>query len=134
MTNAFTEFQSLLSSFNKLKKSLPTAVSLASKNSRIVEVFTNKPVPSNPIECWEVFDSRLNALYGEDLRDPKSGRLPNVERGKHGLDLVSSYIHNMVKANTITWDAALPKMQRLVNELESVKYVFIQISSTQIRT
>ena len=123
-----------LSSFDKLKKSLPTAIPLTRKNSHIIEVFNDKPVPSNLIEHWEVFNSWLNTLYVEGLWDPKSGHLPDVESGKHGLDLVSSYIPNMVKANTITCDAALPKMQRLVNKLESVKYAFIHISSTQIQT
>ena len=90
--NPFQEFTALNEELTSLVQSLPTSIPAAKAKSRIVTVFTNIPVPKNPLELWEVFDKRFNALFGEDLRDAKTGRLPNVQRGKHGLDLVLTYI------------------------------------------
>lgn len=63
----------------------------------------------------------MNALFGEDLRDAKAKRLPNIQRGKYGLDLVLSYIRDMMASNSLDWVAATPKIQRLVDEVKAVK-------------
>lgn len=119
--NPFQTFTALNEELASLVETLPTSVPSAKAKSRIVTVFTSIPVPKNPLELWEVFDRQFNALFGEDLRDVKTKRLPNIQRGKHGLDLVLTYIRDMVAAGTLDWGAAVPKMQRLVDELKAVK-------------
>lgn len=119
--NPFGQFSLLVTELVELVKNLPTSVRSAKSNSRIVTVFTNIPVPDNPIDQWEAFDKRMNALYGEDLRDAGTKRLPNIQRGKHGLDLVVTYIQDMIKKSSLDWIAAMPKVQRLVDELKVVK-------------
>jgi hypothetical protein len=118
--DSFDSFHVILASLQKLKKALPHSIPSAPKDSRIVEVFTRVPVPNNPLEHWEACNRRLDSLFGEDLRDAVTGRLPNIQKGKHGLDLVLRYLEDCVEANSIPWDAALPKVERLRNELQFI--------------
>ena len=119
--NSFQVFTALNKELTSLVESLPTSVPNAKATSRTITVFTSIPVPKNPLELWEVFDRRFNALFGEDLRDVKTKRLPNIQQGKHGLGLVLTYIRDMIGAGTLDWGTAIPKMQRLVDELKAVK-------------
>ncbi|KAJ3501122.1 hypothetical protein NMY22_g19033 [Coprinellus aureogranulatus] len=116
--NPYSEFQSVLEQLKKLK--LPLSVPVATKDSRISEVFASVPVPTNPLLQWQACNHRFDSLYGEDLRDPETGRLPNILRGKHGLSLVLKYMDECVAANAIPWDIALPKAQRLLDEVKAV--------------
>lgn len=118
---AFSDVKKLALLIDKGKKTLPTTLPLAPKDSQIVKVFARIPVPKDPREHWEVFDRRFNALFGEDTRDKATGRLPNLLRGKHGLDLVVLYIHDMITAGSLQWDSAKPKLERILKEMTELK-------------
>lgn len=119
----YQTFQDAVAALEKAKKALPTSVPLAPKDGRIATVFSNLPVPQSPIEHWEIFDRRMNALYGEDTRNTTTGLLSNLQRGKYGLDLVVSYIQDMTKAGNLDWVAGLPKIERITVDLNKLKYV-----------
>ncbi|KAJ2920184.1 hypothetical protein MD484_g20, partial [Candolleomyces efflorescens] len=118
--NVFSVFSKNVTTLHQLTKRLPTSVPLAPKDSRITTVFTNIPVPKDPLEHWEVFNRRMDALFSEDSRDKATGRLPNVQRGKHGLDLVLSYLDACITANSLQWEAAMPRIMRLIDELKAL--------------
>jgi hypothetical protein len=80
----YVQFSQNLKLLKALVKALPKSVPVASQSDRIFEVFSNIPVPSNPVEQFEVFNRRMDNLFGEDLRDAQ-GRLLNVKRGVKGM-------------------------------------------------
>ncbi|KAJ2922967.1 hypothetical protein H1R20_g14147, partial [Candolleomyces eurysporus] len=118
--NVFAVFSKHVTTLHQLSKKLPTAVPIAPKDSRISTVFANIPVPDDPLEHWEVFNRRMDALFSEDSRDKVTGRLPNIQRGKHGLDLVLNYLDSSITANSLQWEAAMPRVMRLVDELKAL--------------
>jgi hypothetical protein len=102
---------------------LPSSIALATHNDRISTVFTNIPVPKETDDHWMVFNRRLDALFGEDLRNA-DGRLPNVLRGPFGMDMVVQYIEDVVAAGHLLWEPTKPKLERLISEMQAIMYVF----------
>jgi hypothetical protein len=100
-----------------LVKRLPSTVPVATKDDRIVEVFTNIPVSDNPAEDWETFNRRMDALFGNELRD-SNGRLLNVKRGTFGIDLILKYFDDVVTKGTLNWDLTAIKVDRLIAKLQ----------------
>ncbi|TEB28212.1 hypothetical protein FA13DRAFT_1794200 [Coprinellus micaceus] len=84
--NDFTIFSGHVNTLQKLKKQLPSTLPVAKADGRISEVFSSLPVPENPIEQWEIFDRRLNALWSEDKR--VNGRLPHMEVGQFRAETI----------------------------------------------
>lgn len=103
---------------------LPQSVKQAPKDGCIVTAFTSISGPKEDDEHWPVFNRRMDVLFGEDQRD-KDGRLLHFERGPHGMDMVVSYIEEAVKAGHLLWEAATPKLERLITESEYFMCVFI---------
>ncbi|KAF6744658.1 hypothetical protein DFP72DRAFT_1093429 [Ephemerocybe angulata] len=110
---------------------LPASIPLAKIDSRIQQVFNNIPADGPADEAFEVFDRRFNALYHEDLRDAATGRLPNFERGQHGLDLVITYLQSIVDGNPsgFQWNAGVPKLVRIAKEIK----ILMDLSATESR-
>ena len=77
-----------------LVSALPSSVPPATEDGRIATVFTKIPESKDPDDQWPVFNRRMDALFGEDLR--VNGRLLNVTRGPFGMDMVIQYAVNAV--------------------------------------
>ena len=75
----------------------------------------NAGYPDDVDEAWEVFDRRMNSIFGEELRDG-SGRLLNFKRGPLGMDMVADYLEICYKLpiDKFQWEAAMPKITRLL--------------------
>ncbi|KAF6743232.1 hypothetical protein DFP72DRAFT_859159 [Ephemerocybe angulata] len=116
--NAFTIFKSHIATLQALEKSLPSQVPVGKKVGQIGTVFKNIPESTNPTEHWGIFNRRMDALYGEDLR--KEGDLPNIVRGKWGIRAVCEYLERCVDAGSLSWDIAILKTTRLIGEVEKV--------------
>ena len=102
---------------------LPTTVPIAKADSQIVEVFRRHPVPMDSSENWEVFNCRMDILFGEETCI--NGRLPTVERGRYGMDMVLGYLDDMVASGHLQWEAAMPKIMCLVDEVKFLRYVVL---------
>jgi hypothetical protein len=69
--------------------------------------------------AFETFNSRFDAMFGEDCRD-SCGHLLHLRRGKFGITSVCSYLAKM------NWDDGFPldlveiKLQRLLTELRNI--------------
>lgn len=100
-----------------LVEKLPASVPLASPEDKINQVFQNIPETNDDEDGqWRVFNRRMDALFGNDVRD-SNGRL-HIHRGPHGMDLVMDYFQRCVDNNSLQWEAAEPKFARLVIELK----------------
>ncbi|RXW12522.1 hypothetical protein EST38_g13333, partial [Candolleomyces aberdarensis] len=97
---------------------LPPTVPIAKPDSQIVEVFKRHPVPADSSENWEIFNRRMDILFGEETR--VNGHLPTVERGRYGMDLILGYLEDEVASGHLQWEAAMPKIMRLVNEVKDL--------------
>ncbi|PPR07642.1 hypothetical protein CVT24_006550 [Panaeolus cyanescens] len=100
---------------------LPMSVREATPSDEISSVFLQNPVPDNIEEKWEVFNKRMDALYGEDRRND-DGALPNILRGKHGLELVVQYLKECFELTRtqFQWEAATNKVVRIVKEVQKL--------------
>lgn len=77
---------------------------------------------------WESFDGVINTLFGENTR--VNGRLVNVAyRGPQGMLFIADYLEKAAKGGWIEWAAALPKYQRIHDELAYLGYVDQMIPS-----
>jgi len=103
-----------------LAKQLPSTIPIATKDDRIVEVFTKIPVSDNPAEHWEIFNRRMDVLFGNELRD-SNGRLRHVKRGTLGIDLVLEYFDDAASKGTLNWDLAAIKIDRLITEFQILR-------------
>ena len=75
--------------------------------------------------AYVTFNKRMDALYSEDLRG-EDGKLPNIVRGPFGLDGVVVYLEECMSLDerTFQWEAAMPKLRRLIDEVQKHnKYV-----------
>ncbi len=110
-----------------LVKCLPDTLPLASADDPIADRFAR--VEHND---WESFDRVINALFGEDTR--VDGRLPNAcFRGPRGMQFVADYLEKAAKEGWIEWVPALPKYQRIHDELEFLsKYVLVALFSVPV--
>jgi hypothetical protein len=116
----FRSFYQKIDQLRGLAKQLPPTVPIATKDDRIVEVFTNIPVSENPAEHWETFNRRMDALFGNELCD-SNGRLLNVKRGAFGIDLVLAYFNDAASKGALNWDLAAIKVDRLITELQILR-------------
>ena len=67
---------------------------------------------------WMVFNSRMDALYGEDCRD-EAGRLKYIFRGPFGMHAVCVFITELLAsdvAGTLPYDLVKIKLERIKNE------------------
>lgn len=110
----FSEKLTLLKSLTKL---LPNTIPVATKDDKIFQVFTNIPLTDNPEEQWPIFNRRMDAIFGHELRD-SSGRLLHVKRGKLGIELVLKYFEDAESKGYLNWDLASIKLDRLVEEFK----------------
>lgn len=104
---------------------LPPHVPLASDSDSIWLTFQRISIPKDdddPEERWRVLNRRMDALFGEDLRNTE-GRLPNIMRGPFGLDMVVDYLEEVILLGSLPWEALQPKMGRLLLELKHFVYV-----------
>ncbi|KAF4611808.1 hypothetical protein D9613_004630 [Agrocybe pediades] len=115
----FKVFTAKLDKLKELIKKLPSTVLRASEEDRISQVFKSIPVEKDIAKHWEIFNRRMDSLFGSELRNEK-GRLLNFKKGPLGLDLVIAYIDECVGSGTLQWDLAAIKVDRLVNECEEL--------------
>lgn len=125
----FRVFAEKLTILKSLTKLLPNTVPVATKNDKIFQVFTSIPLNNNPEEEWPIFNRRMDAIFGHELRD-SSGRLLHVRRGKLGMDLVLEYFDDAVSKGSLNWDLASIKLDRLVEEFKILRYVVSVIVRT----
>ena len=116
----YGNFSQKLNLLKGLARQLPSTVPLATKDDCIVEVFTSIPVSENPTDHWEIFNRRMNALFGNELRN-SDGRLLNIKRGAFGIDLVLKYFDDATSKGTLDWDLAAIKVDRLITEFQILR-------------
>jgi hypothetical protein len=116
----YRNFCQKLDKLKGLAKQLPASVPIATKDGRIMEVFSSIPISENPTEHWETFNRRMDALFGDELRN-SDGRLLHVERGAFGIDLILEYFDDAVSKGTLNWDLAAIKVDRLVTEFQILR-------------
>jgi len=124
LSDKYTTFQARLTILKTIAKKIPLTVSLATKTDKIPEIFKSIPVPRDADKHWEVFNRRMDLLFGEDVRD-SAGRLKYFRRGALGLDMVIKYIQEESEHSTLIWDLAQIKVDRLITEIETLMYVTI---------
>jgi hypothetical protein len=123
--NFKSAFARFVKSLKDLAKKLPSSVPLATKQSRTVEIFSKNPIPDDPAGQWETFVKRMDNIIGEDTRDASTGRLPHVQRGRYGLDMVLAYLDDCIAKDNLLWEAANPRGLRLLNELKAISCVLL---------
>ncbi|PPR07539.1 hypothetical protein CVT24_007136, partial [Panaeolus cyanescens] len=106
-----------------LQPLLPDTLPLATRESRVNEIFVKQPEPTSLDEWWEVFNRRMDILYGDNTRigdTEKTRRLQNMERGQYGLSQVVLYLEKTVNIapKDFPWNVAMIKVLRLVNEFK----------------
>ncbi|RXW12861.1 hypothetical protein EST38_g12992, partial [Candolleomyces aberdarensis] len=113
-------FSNHVKSLAELQSLLPNNIPEGTEDGHIASIFSRVPVPDGAEELWEVFNRRMDLLFGEEMRNEATGRLLHVTRGPFGMGLVIGYLEDTVKANPLgfQWTAAMPKVLRLVNELK----------------
>jgi hypothetical protein len=106
---------------------LPNTVRLATETDIIHQVFTRCPVPQNGAsgeQHWQTFNRRLDILFGENVRN-SDGCLQHIMQGPFGMDMVIRYIEKATATGELLVDAAMPKIERLVKELQFLTYLAI---------
>ncbi|SJL11862.1 uncharacterized protein ARMOST_15273 [Armillaria ostoyae] len=98
----------------------PKALTEALPDDYIYHVITNVVGE----DTFSTFNRRFDILYAEHLRD-ENGRLPNLRRGKYGLDAVISYLQS-VPWPEVPLDPVEPKLQRLITEVVSVLKLYAE--------
>ncbi|KAF8999518.1 hypothetical protein BDQ17DRAFT_1328255 [Cyathus striatus] len=81
-------FSNHVTTLEGLQLSLPDSIIVGTDNNHVVTIFATLPVPTVIDEYWEVFNHQMDVLFGEDLIDPMTGRLPNILRGKFGIEMI----------------------------------------------
>ncbi|KAI9450260.1 hypothetical protein F5148DRAFT_1290930 [Russula earlei] len=115
VSSARTTVEDQLKHLKALVSSLPSSVPSATEDGCIATVFNNIPESEDPDDQWPVFNHRMDALFGEDLRE--NGRLLNVKRGPFGMDMVVQYAANAVRAGNLLWEPTKIKLDRLLTEV-----------------
>jgi hypothetical protein len=125
--NSFPNFLQRLSRLEQVVKTLPKSIPLAKKSDAVFTVFQNIPIPEDVTGHFEAFNRRMDALFGNDVRDPVTGRLVNIRRGPFGIDLVVKYLREATDAGYLLWNIAILKVDRLIEEIEIIRYVYAEI-------
>lgn len=112
---AVQELEELLSKVTDLPK--------GTQNGKIWSTLSQDVRKEDP---WEVLNRRCEVLWGENLRDAKTGRLPNIETGKYGLHGVVNYLKRVVglKKMNAVHGAVMVKLDRLKAEVQYYACVF----------
>lgn len=113
--------EDLVQEISELVRKLHSDIPLATQDGRIWAIMTGPLRDSN----WETFNHRFDCLYGEDMRDTHTGRLPNIERGKYGLDAVVNYLRIAVSQSNMLHKPMMIKLDRLHSELQKITYVCV---------
>lgn len=120
--DSFKSFSERLEVLQRLTGTIPEkALRCATKKDCITQVFDAIKIPENDDERWEVFNRRMDALFGDDQHDKKTGRMLHVLQGQHGMDLVLRYLNDEVKAGLLPWDLAKIKVTWLIDEIMAIK-------------
>lgn len=108
-----------IQSIKDLLKKLPN-LPKASKNGKIYSAI--KPRDGDP---WEIMNSRFDTLYGENLRDKTTGRLPNIEGGTYGLIAFANYLERSMalKGISANHEIIMLRLDRITAELQHYAYV-----------
>ncbi|KAF5317764.1 hypothetical protein D9619_012500 [Psilocybe cf. subviscida] len=129
LEEAYKAFSERVNLLKILTKSIPhQALRCATTSDRITQVFDTVKIPESNDERWKVFNKRMDALFGEDVCDSGTGRLLNLLRGEHGMDLVLKYFDAELKAGVLPWDLAKIKINRLIDEVMAIKQAHTQKS------
>lgn len=107
--------RSLVKRITHLSRALPAqTVRLAIQLDKICMVMQG-PEGETP---WHTLNKRFDALFGEDCRDDQ-GRLHEIRRGQHGMDLVANYLEKLGSAlEEMPREPLAIKLNRLTTELE----------------
>ena len=123
--NSFQTFTARVDVLGESIRAIPTSVAVATKKDAIFTLFEKIPIPQGGSASahFEVFNRRMDLLFGEDVRDKATQRLLNVKRGPQGMDLVFKYINEATDTGCLVWDIAQIKVDRLIKEIEKLWYV-----------
>ena len=113
---AYKDFFMKVTNLTALAKSIPETMPLATKDDEIYHIFEKFPLPEQMSEDWEIFNRRMDILFGENVRDG-NGRLSNLRRGPYGMDLVIEYLLQVMERGFLLWEAALVKVERIITLL-----------------
>ncbi|KAF4612503.1 hypothetical protein D9613_012755 [Agrocybe pediades] len=119
-SNAFSIFKAKVDELKSITPMVPTSLPAATKKDKIYEVFEKIPTSTDVTVQWEIFNRRMDALFSAELRDPQSGRLLHLKRGKFGLDYVLEYFVDSVENGNLNWDLAAIKVDRLIQECKAL--------------
>jgi hypothetical protein len=97
-----------------LSENLPAAVPIADPTDKIFTVFSRDEEETQ----WQTFNSRFDAVFGDDCRDPKTKKLHFIRRGPHGMGHVCEYLKTIhLEDPDLPLDLVIGKLSRLNNEL-----------------
>lgn len=114
--------KALVKDITALSKALPLSVKQGTKDDKIWSVMNADERDTE----YETFNRRFDAMFGEDCRD-SAGRLQHIRQGKLGLGLVCAYLSKRDWGNGFPLDLVEIKLQRLIAELEYLRYVTVVI-------
>ncbi|KAK6987996.1 hypothetical protein R3P38DRAFT_2573971, partial [Favolaschia claudopus] len=105
-----------------LARRLPEYVPEASpEDNKIHHTLTKLAGIDNSV--WGSFNRKFDILFGEDVR--VNGRLKYVRRGEQGMTLVADYLSGLDwKSSHYIVDLALPKLERIVAEMQYLWYEY----------
>lgn len=112
MPTSVASIKLLVKDITTLCNVLPQSIPQGTKADKIWNVMKTDERET----VFETFNSRFDAMFGEDCRD-SDGHLLHLRRGKLGITSVCSYL------GKINWDDGFPldlveiKLQRLLMEL-----------------
>jgi hypothetical protein len=98
-----------------LIKKLPSSLPIAERDSKIYTTLQQIHGETH----WATFNRRFDILYGAELRNKATNRLPNIERGKFGLDAISAYLERIITESGMNamHEPMMLKLTRLKDEL-----------------
>lgn len=123
------QFQRQVDQLDTLVLVLPHSIPFAKVADPINTVFHRIPDSKSADERWEVFNRRMDILYGEHLRQ-EDGSLPNILRGPHGIPKVLAYLKECkdIPLEQFEWEAATNKVVRIFREVQQLMYVYFILS------
>ncbi|KAH9907683.1 uncharacterized protein BXZ73DRAFT_60252 [Epithele typhae] len=115
----------IVNSIATAAKSLPSSVPIGNENDKIYIIMTK----THGDTAWETFNRRFDILFGEDCRDPVTGRLHHLRRGACGLDMVIKDIRVLLARYEaeLQYNVMRIKLKRLLTEVAHLRYVVLHI-------
>ncbi|EMD30430.1 hypothetical protein CERSUDRAFT_101389 [Gelatoporia subvermispora B] len=89
MSVTLDQIEFAIQTIKSLAEKLPDSVPEASKEDKIYQVLK---LNREGDTIWETFNRCMDILIAEDTRDPTTGRLPYIRRGRHGIVKVAAYL------------------------------------------